>query len=133
MLIVRTTKARQSNLHDAGTIFWFTAGFGCKPPEIYPASTEPYWARIAFDISSLVAQSGLRSVQPFHSNDVTHRLRDHIDLDEPDLVTDEMQQALTALLDDAQFNNHDTTFSAKTPTAPTTLHADQLCAMNIPV
>ena len=46
MLIVRTTKARQSNLHDAGTIFWFTAGFGCKPPEIYPASTEPYWARI---------------------------------------------------------------------------------------
>ena len=30
----------------AGTIFWFTAGFGCKPPEIYPASTEPYWARI---------------------------------------------------------------------------------------
>ena len=46
MLIVRTTKARQSNLHDAGTLLWFTAGFGCKPPEIYPASTEPYWARI---------------------------------------------------------------------------------------
>ena len=46
MLIVRTTKARQSNLHDAGTLLWFAAGFGCKPPEIYPASTEPYWARI---------------------------------------------------------------------------------------
>ena len=46
MLIVRTTKARQSNLQNAGTILRFTAGFGCKPPEIYPASTEPYRARI---------------------------------------------------------------------------------------
>ena len=49
---------------------------------------------------------GLREIRPLDSGNITHYLRDYIDLDDPDLITEDMR-ALTALLDDAEF--HDAT------------------------